>query len=64
MDGVRSLTGYGFYWDPTYILVIIGAVLCLIASAKVKLSYKKIAAHTGDKYNEMADKLAKGALQA
>ncbi|MCR5093511.1 MAG: zinc metallopeptidase [Lachnospiraceae bacterium] len=43
MDGVRSLTGYGFYWDPTYILVIIGAVLCLIASAKVKLSYKKYA---------------------
>jgi ribonuclease HI len=28
----------------------------------IKLSYTKIAAHTGDKYNEMADKLAKAAL--
>ncbi|MCR5822949.1 MAG: reverse transcriptase-like protein [Lachnospiraceae bacterium] len=34
------------------------------AGGQVKLSYRKIAAHTGDKYNEMADKLAKGALIA
>ena len=27
--------GY-YYWDPTYILVVIGAVICMIASAKVK----------------------------
>ena len=25
--------GY-YYWDPTYILVVIGAVICMIASAR------------------------------
>lgn len=34
---------YGFYWDPTYFLVIIGAVLCLIASAYVKSTFNKYA---------------------
>ena len=29
--------GY-YYWDPTYILVVIGAVICMIASARVKES--------------------------
>ncbi len=29
----------------------------------MNISFKKIAAHTGDKYNEEADKLAKSALQ-
>ena len=24
------------YWDSTYILVVIGAVICMIASARVK----------------------------
>lgn len=33
--------GFGFYFDPTYILVIIGAVICLIASARVKLTFRK-----------------------
>lgn len=34
--------GYGGYGlDGTYLLVIIGAVLCLIASARVKSTYKK-----------------------
>ena len=34
---------YGFYsyWDPTYFLVIIGAVISLLASAKVKSTYAK-----------------------
>ena len=32
---------YYYYFDPTYILVIIGAVICLIASAKVKSTFKK-----------------------
>lgn len=31
------------YWDSTYILVLIGAVICLIASANVKSTYKKYA---------------------
>ena len=30
-----------FYFDPTYILVLIGVVLSLIASAQVKSAYKK-----------------------
>ncbi len=31
------------FFDPTYILVIIGAVLCMAASAKVNSTYKKYA---------------------
>ena len=30
-----------FYWDPTYILVVIGAIICMIASAKVKTTFQK-----------------------
>ena len=33
--------GYGYYFDPTYILVIIGAVICLLASARVKSTFRK-----------------------
>ena len=29
------------YWDSTYILVIIGAIICMIASAKVKTTFNK-----------------------
>ena len=39
---------YGMYyswWDPTYILVIIGAVICMIASARVKTTYNKYASY-------------------
>ena len=39
---------YGMYyswWDPTYFLVIIGAVICLIASARVKSTFNKYAAY-------------------
>ncbi len=35
---------YGYYyswWDPTYFLVIIGAVICLLASARVKSTFNK-----------------------
>ena len=32
---------YGYYFDPTYILVVIGAVICLIASARVKTTFNK-----------------------
>ncbi len=32
---------YGYYFDPTYILVIIGAAICLIASARVKTTFNK-----------------------
>ena len=32
--------GY-YYWDPTYILVVIGALICMIASARVKGTFNK-----------------------
>ena len=34
---------YGFYFDPTYFLVLIGAVLCLLAQARVSSTYNKYA---------------------
>ncbi len=39
--------GFGYYswFDPTYILVIIGAVICLIASARVKSTFHKYSAY-------------------
>ena len=33
--------GYRYYFDPTYILVIIGVIISLLASAKVKSSFAK-----------------------
>lgn len=33
--------GYGYYWDPTYILVVIGLLLCLGASALVNSTMRK-----------------------
>lgn len=30
-----------YYFDPTYILVLIGAVICLLASARVKGTFRK-----------------------
>ncbi len=32
---------YGMFYDPTYILVIIGAVICLAASAKVNSTFRR-----------------------
>lgn len=32
---------FGFYYDPTYILVLIGAVLCIWANARVNTTYRK-----------------------
>lgn len=33
--------GYGMFWDPTYFLVIIGVIITMIASGKVKSTYAK-----------------------
>lgn len=33
--------GYYSWWDPTYMLVLIGAVICMIASARVKSTYSR-----------------------
>ena len=32
---------YYYWWDPTYFLVIIGAVICLLAAAHVNNTFKK-----------------------
>ncbi len=34
---------YGYYMDPTYILVFIGAILCIIASSRLNSTYSKYA---------------------
>ncbi len=34
---------YGYYFDPTYLLVLIGAALCLFAQMRVKSAYHKYA---------------------
>lgn len=35
------MLGYGYYFDPTYILVIIGAILSVWASARVNSTFRK-----------------------
>ena len=35
------MLGYGYYFDPTYFLVIIGAVLSIWASARVNNTFSK-----------------------
>ena len=32
---------YGYYFDPTYFLVLIGAVLCIFAQMRVTSTYRK-----------------------
>ena len=32
--------GY-YYFDPTWVLILIGAVICLIASARVRSTFSK-----------------------
>lgn len=39
--GGYGLHGFRMLWDPTYILVIIGVVLSLVASLKVKTTFNK-----------------------
>lgn len=41
MSGYFMPGYYNYYFDPTYLLVIIGAVICMIASANVKRTYNK-----------------------
>ena len=57
--------GYGgYYLDWTYLLVIIGAVICLLASAKVKSTYNKyskIRSHTGLTGREAAERILRHA---
>ncbi len=41
MDGLGLYGGYGYYFDPTYLLVLIGFLICSLASAWVTSSMKK-----------------------
>ena len=53
-----------YYFDPTYMLVLIGAVLCLIASANVKSTYRKFAQYrsmTGMTGAQAAERLLRSA---
>lgn len=34
---------YGFWFDPTYILVLIGVVICMIASSKMNATFRRYA---------------------
>jgi Zn-dependent membrane protease YugP len=48
------------YWDSTYILVLVGFVLCLIASARVKTTfakYSKVRSMSGCTGAEAADRI-------
>lgn len=33
--------GYGYYWDPTYILIVIGVIISGIASMRVRTTFNK-----------------------
>ena len=53
-----------YYFDPTYMLVLIGAVICMIASANVKSTYKKYAQYrsmTGMTGAQAAERLLRSA---
>lgn len=52
------------FFDPTYILVLIGAVICMIASSNVKSTYNKYSAYrsmTGMTGAQVAERLLRGA---
>lgn len=52
--------GFGFYWDPTYFLVIIGAALSMMASAKVQSTfaqYSRVRSMTGMTGRDAAERL-------
>lgn len=49
-----------FFYDPTYILVIIGAVICIVASSRVNRVFNKYAqvrSHSGITGKEAAEKI-------
>ena len=51
---------YGFYYDWTYILVLIGVVLSLLASSQVKgtfAKYSKIRSYSGMTGREAAEQI-------
>lgn len=56
--------GYGYYFDPTYILVLIGLAISMIASGKVKgtyAKYSKVRSRSGMTGAQAADRILKSA---
>lgn len=54
------MLGYGFYFDPTYILVLIGALICIVASSRVNrvyAKYSRMRSHTGMTGKEAAERI-------
>lgn len=52
--------GYGYYYDPTYILVLIGVVISMIASSNVNRTfnrYSRVRSHTGLTGREAAERI-------
>ncbi len=55
---------YGYYFDPTYFLVIVGAVICLLASARVKTTfnrYDRVRSMSGMTGAQAAEKILRSA---
>lgn len=55
---------YGYWWDPTYLLVIIGVIITMVASARVKSTYAKyntVRSHSGITAAEAAQRILHGA---
>ena len=51
---------YGFGWDPTYMLVLIGVIVCMAASAKMNAAFRKYArvpSHNGLTGRETAERI-------
>ncbi|MBO5483970.1 MAG: zinc metallopeptidase [Lachnospiraceae bacterium] len=51
-----------YYYDPTYVLVIIGAVICMIASANVNRTFNKYS-HVGNSRHLTAEQVAQQILR-
>lgn len=55
---------YPMYFDPTYMLVLVGVVICLLASAKMNATfnkYSRVRSHTGMTGREAAEHVLHGA---
>ena len=53
-----------FYFDPTYMLVIVGVIICLLASAKMRSTFQKYArvrSHSGMTGREAAEEVLRRA---
>ena len=55
---------YPMYYDRTYILVVIGVLICMAASVKMRSTfnwYSRVMSHSGMTGREAAERLLRGA---